>query len=174
MNKAELRKYIRELKGQHKATAPKDSALVMQALEADAHFQAAQTVLMYYSLPDEVDTHAFIEKWCQKKRILLPVVVGDELELRLFTSANKLQTGSFGIAEPTGTLFSDYSQIDLVIVPGVAFDQSGNRLGRGKGFYDRLLSKLPNAYKTGLCYPYQLVAEVPTESTDIQMNSVIC
>ena len=174
MNKAELRKYIRELKGQHKATAPKDSALVMQALEADAHFQAAQTVLMYYSLPDEVDTHAFIEKWCQKKRILLPVVVGNELELRVFSSIEELKTGSFGIAEPTGDLFTYYQTIDLAVVPGMAFDKKGNRLGRGKGYYDRLLPKLPNVFKVGVCFPYQLVDQVPTEATDIRMDAVIC
>ena len=174
MNKAELRKYIRRLKEQYKASAPSDSERIMQTLEAAGCFQAAQTVLMYYSLPDEVDTHAFIEKWCQKKRVLLPVVVGDELELRMFSSTEELKTGSFGIAEPTGDYFTEYQTIDLVVVPGMAFDKKGNRLGRGKGYYDRLLPKLPNACKLGVCFPYQFVDQVPTEATDIRMDAVIC
>ena len=173
MEKAELRKYIKQQKALHK-TKMADAANVLKQLEQDEHFLAAQTILMYYSLPDEVDTHGFINKWCQEKQIVLPVVVGEELDLRHFTSANELRTGSFGIAEPTGDLFTDYNQIDVVIVPGIAFDQNGNRLGRGKGYYDRLLPKLSKAYKIGICFPYQLVAEVPTEPTDIQMDSVIC
>lgn len=96
-------------------------------------------VLLYYSLKDEVDTHEFVRKWSREKRILLPVVVGDDLELRVYTGPEDLATGSYGIEEPTGELFTDYAAIDFVAVPGVAFDNAGNRLGRGKGYYDRLL-----------------------------------
>ena len=173
MNKPALRKYIRELKEQHKASAPSDSEQIIQELEADARFQTAQIVLMYHSLPDEVDTHAFIEKWCKQKTVLLPVVIGNELELRLFQNANELTTGAFGIAEPTGKVFTNFNSIDLAIIPGMAFDRQGNRLGRGKGYYDRLLPKLTNAYKIGICFPYQLVEEVPTEETDVSMHKVI-
>ena len=174
MEKAELRKYIKQQKALHTTEAATASTAIMQQLEQDEHFLSAQTILMYYSLPDEVDTHDFINRWCQEKQIVLPVVVGDDLELRHFTTTEELKTGCFGIAEPTGDLYTDYDRIDLVIVPGVAFDREGNRLGRGKGYYDRLLPKLPNAYKIGICYPYQLVKEVPTEVTDIQINKVIC
>jgi 5-formyltetrahydrofolate cyclo-ligase len=128
---------------------------------------------LYHSLSDEVNTHLFIEEWCLKKQLLLPVVVGEELELRLFQNMNELKIGSFSIAEPTGPLFTDYAKIDFVAVPGMAFDRNGHRLGRGKGYYDRLLPKLTNAYKAGICFPYQVVNEVPVEPTDITMDGII-
>ena len=173
MNKAELRKHIKLLKSQYQATTTADSRIIMQLLASDTHFLAAKTVLLYHSLSDEVNTHQFIEEWCLKKQLLLPVVVGEELELRLFQNMNELKIGSFGIAEPTGPLFTDYAKIDFVAVPGMAFDRNGHRLGRGKGYYDRLLPKLTNAYKAGICFPYQVVDEVPVEPTDITMDGII-
>lgn len=174
MTKGELRKFIREQKALHKATTIDLSARIMQEVEADARFQAAHTILLYHSLDDEVGTHAFIEKWCTRKQLLLPVVVGDELELRIYQGAHELKVGSFGIAEPTGQLFTDYDQIDYAVVPGMAFDKDGNRLGRGKGYYDRLLPKLTHAYKVGICFPYQMVEIVPVEDTDVTMDEVLC
>lgn len=174
MTKAELRKHVRQLKMQHQETAKADSDRIMQAFEANPHFLVAQTVLLYHSLPDEVCTHDFINKWCDKKQILLPKVVGNDLELRCYHDIRGLKTGSFGIAEPTEALFTDYEKIDFAAVPGMAFDAEGNRLGRGKGYYDRLLPRLTNAYKAGICFPYQLVDAVPTEETDIKMDEVIC
>ncbi len=173
MTKAELRNQIKELKKLHQETAATDSEFIMQVLEADEHFRASKTVLLYHSLSDEVNTHTFIDKWCSQKLVLLPKVIDDELELRIYHNASELQVGAFGIAEPTGELFTDYAQIDFVAVPGIAFDTKGNRLGRGKGYYDRLLPKLTNAYKAGICFPYQLVDTVPTEPTDIKMDTVI-
>lgn len=128
--------------------------------------------MLYHSLKDEVQTHAFIEKWSEKKRVVLPVVVGDELELRLYTGPADLSIGSYGIAEPTGELFTDYAAIDLAVIPGVAFDAVGHRLGRGKGYYDRLLPHI-GATKIGICFPFQWVEEVPAEPFDICMDEVI-
>jgi 5-formyltetrahydrofolate cyclo-ligase len=173
MDKAKLRKQIRALKAKYNASAWTDSVLIMQTLEADEHFRSSKTVLLYHSLSDEVNTHTFIDKWCGQKLVLLPKVVDDDLELRIYHNASELQVGAFGISEPTGKLFTDYAQIDFVAVPGIAFDTKGNRLGRGKGYYDRLLPKLTNAYKAGICFPYQLVETVPTEPTDIKMDVVI-
>jgi 5-formyltetrahydrofolate cyclo-ligase len=127
---------------------------------------------MYYSLKDEVQTDAFIEKWYQQKNILLPVVQGEDLILRQYTGKESLQTGAYHIEEPVGEVFSSYQKIDAVIVPGVAFDKKGNRLGRGKGYYDRLLPQL-KATKIGICFPFQLVEEVPTEPFDIKMDKII-
>lgn len=79
------------------------SANILTALEAHPAFRAANTVLLYHSLNDEVDTHEFIQKWSNKKRILLPVVVGDDLELRIYTGPENMSIcGVYGIEEPTG------------------------------------------------------------------------
>lgn len=163
------------LKTLHKSstTHQSQSAKILAALEAHPAFRAAHTVLLYHSLPDEVDTHDFIREWSDKKQILLPVVVGDDLELRIYTGPEDLATGSYGIEEPTGELFTDYTSIDFIAVPGVAFDRNGNRLGRGKGYYDRLLPRIPSAYKAGICFPFQIVEEVPAEPFDIRMDEII-
>lgn len=157
----------------HAASNKQQSAEILAALEASAAFRAASTLLLYHSLPDEVFTHDFIQRWSQQKQLLLPVVVGDELELRRYTSPADLQIGAFGIEEPTGELFTEYDKIDLAVIPGVAFDRNGNRLGRGKGYYDRLLPHLKGCHKIGICFPYQLVEEVPVEPFDIPMDEVL-
>ena len=107
-------------------------------------------MLFYHSLPDEVDTHDFIRKWSGLKRILLPVVRGNDLDLKPYTGDDRLTEGAFHINEPTGTAFTDYAAIDLAVIPGVAFDRWGNRLGRGKGYYDRLLPRIPRWTKCSL------------------------
>ncbi len=174
-SKKELRKYIASLKISHKNSTLPDfqSVKVLAALEAHPAFRAASTVLLYHSLEDEVDTHQFIRKWSNVKRILLPVVIGNDLELRLYTSPNDMTMGAYGIEEPTGEVFTNYAAIDFIAVPGVAFDRKGNRLGRGKGYYDRLLPRIPSACKAGICFPFQLVEEVPAEPFDIRMDTII-
>ena len=149
------------------------SAKILAALEARPAFRAANTILLYHSLNDEVDTHDFIEKWSNQKHILLPVVIGEELELRTYTGPHYLRIGAYGIEEPVGTPFTDYAAIDLAVIPGVAVDSRGNRLGRGKGYYDRLLPHMPTTYKIGICFPFQLVKEVPAEAFDIRMDEII-
>lgn len=161
------------LKTRHSSSTTRQSAEILAALEAHPAFRAATTVLLYHSLKDEVDTHEFIRNWSREKRILLPVVVGDDLELRLYTGPEDLKPGAYDIEEPTGELFTDYADIDFIAVPGVAFDRNGNRLGRGKGYYDRLLPRIPSAYKAGICFPFQLVEEVPAEPFDIRMDEII-
>lgn len=173
MEKNELRKHIRRLKSLHASSAAQQSADILAALEVHPAFESANHILLYHSLPDEVNTHAFLEKWKDSKQLLLPVVVGDELELRCFASANDLQTGAYNILEPAGKPFTEVDKIELAIVPGMAFDHEGHRLGRGKGYYDRLLPKLTKAYKIGICFPYQLVDEVPTDAYDIPMDEVL-
>lgn len=151
------------------------SAFVLSRLANHPHFKATQTVMLFSSLPDEVNTHAFIRKWAKTKRIVLPVVKGDDIMLRLFTSEEDMKTGAFGISEPTGLTFDKLDEIDLIIVPGMAFDKEGHRLGRGKGFYDRFLSQpnIMSTYKIGICLPHQLLEAIPTEAHDITMNEVI-
>ncbi len=149
-----------------------ESKEILALLEKHPAFQKAKTILLYYSLDDEIDTHSFVAKWCNKKIIILPKVIGNELELKRYDGPENLEKGAYGIEEPTGKSFLNYSEIDLAVIPGVAFDTQGNRLGKGKGYYDRLLPKL-SAYKIGICFPFQLVEEVPIDQSDISMDEVL-
>ena len=92
--KKKLRKHIATLKTHYNSVLRKSlSTQILAALEAHPAFRAASTVLLYYSLKDEVETHTFVQKWSKKKRILLPVVVDDDLELRIYTGPEDMATG---------------------------------------------------------------------------------
>ena len=150
------------------------SETVMRSVEQLPEFQRARVVLLYWSMADEVQTHAFVERWYRAKTLLLPCVDGDDLRLRAYRGPDSMVAGEqFGIGEPTGEEFTDYERIDIIIVPGVAFDRQGNRMGRGRGFYDRLLQRTPNAYKIGVAFDFQLRDSIPTEPHDIPMDQVI-
>lgn len=170
MNKAELRSQIRRLK----RTFTRErldgwSQAITSALLGDARLAAARRVLIYHPLPDEVDTTPLISRLQGTHEVILPVVSGQELVLRQYDG--RLTAGAYGILEPAGPLLDDLSTVDLAIIPGMAFDTSGNRLGRGKGYYDRLLPRL-RCPKVGICFPFQLLAAVPHEAHDIPMDAV--
>lgn len=173
-NKKELRKEIRALKKQQDADKLKEKAgEIFARLENCDKFKESEIILMYYSLPDEVPTHDFVEKWKEQKIILLPVVVGDDLILRRYTGRESLRTGAYNIEEPIGELYEDYDKIELGLIPGMSFDKTGNRLGRGKGYYDRLLPRLKNSYNIGICFDFQISEQVPAEEHDCKMNEII-
>jgi 5-formyltetrahydrofolate cyclo-ligase len=141
-------------------------------LEKLTVFEQAETVLLYCSLPDEVQTFALLSEWMTVKCCLLPQIRGNEMIVREHRPGNHLQTGYRGIFEPTGNIFSDLNRIDFILVPGVAFDAGKNRLGRGKGYYDRLLAQT-KATTAGICFDFQLVEKVPVEKHDVVMDYVI-
>ena len=175
MDKATLRKEIRTAK---KAVPFYDklnrSIPIMQQVAQLPQFVAATTVLLYWSMDDEVQTHDFVNQWYNHKRILLPCIDGDQLLLRQFTGPQSLVPGpQFGIPEPVGPQFTDLDKIDLIIVPGVAFDRNGNRMGRGRGFYDRLLKTTPSAYKIGVAFNFQVFDSIPIDPFDIPIDKVI-
>ncbi len=130
----------------------------------------AKNILLYYSLPDELQTVTFLEQ-IQNKNIFLPKVEGSNL-IALPYHKNKLNQGAFSILEPIGNCSINPNDLDLIIAPGVAFDKELNRLGRGKGYYDKLLIQC-KAYMIGICYDFQLVDKIPTEIHDIKMNMII-
>lgn len=176
ISKQELRRHIREQK-KHLLTSQRSSQSenICQLLFNHINKSNARTVLLYSSLPDEVDICILTDKLKTSGiKVLMPVICGSDLELRVFDGENNMRREpSFGILEPQGSLFLDYLSIDVAIVPGMAFDMSGNRLGRGKGYYDRLLSRLSNAELIGVCFDFQLLPEIPTEEHDIKMDRVI-
>lgn len=175
MDKAEVRKMMRERKRAVPAEEKlRRSEVLLHKLEAMPEFQRARVVLLYWSMADEVQTHAFVDKWYKNKVLLLPCVDGDDLRLRQYTGPECMVSGEqFGIGEPTGDEWTALDAVDLIAVPGVAFDRTGNRMGRGRGFYDRLLKSTPNAVKVGLAYSFQLLDTIPTEPHDVRMNMVI-
>ena len=178
MDKKELRQFIRNKKRQYSSSQLEELSLsVLSRLNGNEHLQRAETLLMYYSLPDEVNTHAYIDQLLTEgKKILLPEVIdGENMVIREYTGKHDLKEGAFNIMEPIGSLFPEerYQELDLAIIPGMAFDGNHNRLGRGKGYYDRFLQKIPQVYKIGICFPFQLVEEIPTEETDIKMDAMI-
>lgn len=170
--KKQIRKTIREeKKRQHPNVLAYHSSMILDQLEKHPRFIASHTILLYYSLDDEVQTHSFVEKWHISKKILLPIVKGDILVLRQYTGKESLKVGAFNIEEPTGEEFTDYPEIELGIIPGVSFDRQGNRLGRGKGYYDKLLPLL-HTYNIGICYQFQAQEDIPAEPFDVRMDEV--
>ena len=175
MLKAELRERIRMQKRQFAGISGELSLLCVSRLLSHPRIVAARTVLMYCSLPDEVGTHDALDRLVEMgKRVLLPQVTGREtMCLRVYRGRDDLREGAFHISEPQGPVFTAYDEVDVAVVPGMAFDRNGHRLGRGRGYYDRLLPQLPYAYKIGACFDFQKVDEVPTNPFDVVMDEVL-
>ncbi|MDR3269249.1 MAG: 5-formyltetrahydrofolate cyclo-ligase [Tannerella sp.] len=148
------------------------SVRIQQRVEQLPLFQQARRIAFYHALPDEVHTADFIEKWRRKKQILLPVVNGDTFSLQPYTENSALRKGAFDIMEPVARQNTAPCDADLIIVPGMAFDRQLNRLGRGKGYYDRFLSEHP-APAIGICFQFQLFDRIPTDSHDRKMTLVV-
>lgn len=142
-----------------------------EILEQTAAFMVSDHILMYHSLPDELSTHEFIDRWAGRKQFYLPRVNGVNLEILPY-NRSRLHLGAFNIEEPDGDDTVDLSQIDMVVVPGVAYDKSGNRVGRGKGYYDRLLEGL-KALTVGLAYDFQLVDDIESEPHDVRVDYIV-
>lgn len=148
---------------------------VVRRLLSHPRLAESKTVMLYLSLPDEVDTHTLVDTLlCMGKRVLLPVVVGEGvMRVCLYTGKDSLAVGAYGIQEPTGAPYEDLADIDVVVVPGMVFDSFGHRLGRGKGYYDRFLTRIPHAYKIGMCFDFQKVEHVPTDANDVSVDEVL-
>ena len=172
MEKTDIRRKIKNMRlmlsEAEKASA---AAEVFAHLEKSAAFMLAERILMYHSLPDELPTHEFLAKWNGRKKFYLPRVNGVNLEILPYDES-RLELGAFHIEEPTGTDTVSADVSERIIVPAVAYDRRRNRLGRGKGFYDRLLQST-RATKIGIGYSFQLVDEIPVEPHDVPMDFVI-
>lgn len=187
MDKAEIRKEIRNKKRQFtQAQLGELSLSVINRLKEHPKVKEAHTLLLYYSLPDEVDTHDWIDELVKDgKKVVLPVVVDDKhMILREYADRKDLAMGSFHIMEPIGKRFPEerYGEIETGIIPGMGFDEDRHRLGRGKGYYDRFLERQKTVaeqcgakalYKIGICFPFQKLKQIPTNLHDIPMDEVI-
>lgn len=178
MLKPELRQEIRQRKRQFTpAQLAELSLAVLSRLRP--YLSEASVIMAYYSLPDEVDTHGLLDELvAEGKTVLLPKVLDNEtMELRRYTSTARLREGMLHLQEPVGDSFSDYQQIDVAVIPGLAFDGHGHRLGRGRGYYDRLLKQFGIAghrpLLIGLCFDFQKVPSVPSDAHDIPVDLVV-
>lgn len=175
MTKQALRKQLRE---KRKALLPtlreeKNLQIARKLLELK-ELKDAKSVLFYVSTPEEVDTHfAIKEVLKQGKKVFVPKLEKDEMKLCPLANFEELSPGTFGILEPCeSTAESHPKQIDLFIIPGIAFDKKGNRLGQGKGHYDRLL-KETKGIKVGLAFEEQVLEELPIETHDVPLDLLI-
>ena len=149
---------------------------VIRRVEDLPRFGNVHVVAAFASLPDEVCTDTLLHRWNGTKKIVLPSIEYGRMVFREYIGEKDLIRGEYGILAPYTSRIVAPEEIEIMLVPGLAFDRLGNRLGRGKGFYDRYLSMRHAAgiHKIGLCLPHQFVDEVPTEPYDIAMNEVIC
>jgi 5-formyltetrahydrofolate cyclo-ligase len=174
VSKKEVRAHIKNMSSKLTSEEKRSfSERTLYILEHHPVFIQSDIIAMYWSLDDEIKTHDFILKWSKVKTILLPVLHEDDLYFATFNSVNDLVSeDKYGIPEPqTGKIYN-IDTIQLIVVPGIAFDQKNNRLGRGKGFYDRAL-KACNCTTIGICFPHQILNEIPVEPHDIKVDEVL-
>ena len=143
---------------------------ILAQLEQMSCFREAKTVLLYYPKNNEVDILPLFKRY-KDKTLLLPVSHRKDMTANPFEGNDKMHRGKFGIPEPTTEPYM--GDIDVIIVPAVAFDKQGRRLGRGGGYYDRFIKKQPHATLIGVGYDFQLVDEVPTLNHDQKVHRII-
>jgi 5-formyltetrahydrofolate cyclo-ligase len=139
--------------------------------------QSARTILFFAPLPGEIDVWPLLEESVPAgKTVALPQfdpATQTYRARRLENPAGEIVPGKFGVREPASSCVEiPLAKFDLILVPGVAFDLSGNRLGRGKGFYDRLLAKI-SGVKCGVGYDFQLLGKIPAELHDAKVNFIL-
>lgn len=180
--KKKLRESLLGKLREHKEdTRLKKSLKIASKLFLLKEFVQAKTVLFYLSFDGEVDTVRMIKETIkQGKKVAVPVIKHKEKEIvpsLLKDFDTELKTGPYGIRHPKEEYIRPVplKSIDLVVVPGLAFDEAGNRLGRGMGYYDRLLNRLPKDVATiGLAFDFQIVSNFPPlESHDFCVSKVL-
>lgn len=150
---------------------------IIKNLESLDCFKNAHHILLYYSCNGEADTLELIEKYINSKQLYLPVIKGRNNFLQAIPVKNplNLKKGFEGIPEPNdidpNSMFDD--EIELIITPGVAFDKHGNRIGMGKGYYDRYFASYKTPLKIGLAYEEQVLDSIPKDKYDVAVDFVV-
>ena len=178
LTKAQIRsKILLALKTQKEEDRNRKSSIIRDKLLRNKVFKKAKIVMFYVAFGGEVNTEEMIRK-AKKigKLICVPVCRKDKetMQPAILEDHSKLKKGPYGVLEPVSEALVKPEDLDLVIVPGLAFDRKGNRLGRGKGYYDRFLSKIPkDTPSIGLAYSLQILPAVPVTSHDISVKKVL-
>ena len=183
ITKQELRQKIKIELSQNKQNFEKWSKLICQNIINSEFYQKAQIVYAYMALPDEVDLSVLIDDaLCKNKTVFVPKVVPNSNKMIFFDySKYQFENGSFGILEPKTDDIKEEKiegdQTAIFLVPGRVFGEDGERIGRGKGFYDIYLSNFLKTQKksvlvAGVCFPIQIGKQVPTTEHDIKMDQI--
>ncbi len=190
MTKIQLRKIIKELCIQNKEQLAEKSCRLCEKLIASPLYKEADEIFAYMPLADEVNLIPLIKEAIKdgKKTALPKITSMEKVEIQFYYLSDsssfltQTQEGSFGIKEPNPQQLKKAEASKLLnkkilfLVPGRAFTKNGDRLGRGKGFYDRYLTSLNGlklVKKIGICFEFQLLPELPTDANDIKMDEVI-
>ena len=179
--KHKIRTHIREKLNSHsELEKTKKSGIIKDRLFNEQAFKEARVVMFYVSLKDEVSTMSMIDEAIKiGKRVCVPVIIKEEKRLIAGEIKNRvadLERQHFGIYQPRAGHVKEVplEDIDLIVVPGIAFDKKNVRLGRGHGYYDRFLCAVPNKTRTvGLAFDFQVVEDLPQDSHDIPVWKTI-
>ena len=172
-DKREIRRKVRaEIAALSAEEKSSFSAAICRTLLSTQEVDNASVVALFVSLADEPETGEIIAELAKTKRVVVPRIEGEEMEF--YDIAEGVSEGAFGILEPLATIPVEPGKIDVMVVPGVAFTKEGERLGRGKGFYDKYLSRKGfRAHTIGICYPCQVVDFLPIEEHDRVLDRVV-
>ncbi len=174
MDKQVLRKSIRNevKKLTEKEKAIESDEIYRRIMLLDV-LQKAHIVALFSSLPDEPSTDRLLKEISKQCKVVIPRIISDEMEFFPYNPDN-IARGTYNIQEPTAGEAVSPSDIDVMIVPGVAFTQHGARMGRGKGFYDKYMSRKGfRAKKIGICFSCQLADRIPLDEHDVMMDIVV-
>ncbi len=151
------------------------SRLAQQRLVATKLFAVARSLALYSPIYNEVDTSdIFLMARRREKQVYYPRVAGEHLHFVPISSAGQLVPGAFGVLEPAADLKTSQQVPDLILIPGVAFDRCGHRLGYGRGFYDRYLACCSdNAVRVGFSYSFQLRNALPADAHDQSLDVLV-
>lgn len=175
MNKQELRKSIREQKRAMTAQEiERRSALLLEKFVATDAYRKAGTLYGYLPYNQEVRTVPILEQALKDgKRVAVPKVYGEEMKFIYLTDLSQVAKGYAGIPEPILDEPVAQAKTALVLMPGLAFDPQGHRIGYGGGFYDKFLSAEPEHPTVALCYDFQVLPQLETEAFDIPVDLVL-
>ena len=137
-------------------------------------YKKSKNAMFFVSFNSEVNTHEMIRNSLGRKTVIVPKLMQHEIEPSVIIDLDNLvPTGKFNIPEPMDLMKIAYKNIDLVLVPAVAFDLEGHRIGYGFGYYDKFLKKVPKSVKIGLAFDFQVVDKIPKEEHDVPVDFIV-
>ncbi len=175
MDKKQLRREIREKKRAMSEAEIQEKSRRLGVLFANSQlYRSAKTIYGYLPYNQEVRTVPMLERaMADGKRVAVPKVYGDEMRFIYLDDLSAVEKGYAGIPEPVADAPVADDETALVLMPGLAFDRDGHRIGYGGGFYDKFLAQEPNHPTLALCYDFQMLPELQTEEFDIPVDQVL-